>query len=126
MEKQEIIKKLMEEERKVGLPVLLDYVFGRDIIVHTGIKYSDCEKSIDELNLSVRSQNALRRARIDTIGDLTDRLNAGTVKDIRNLGRKSYSEIQTKLLVYNYESMSDQRKYQFFEELIDFNIGRKQ
>ena len=121
MNKEEIISTLIETEKHYGLPVLLDYIFGKNIVVKTGVKYSDCEKSIDELNLSVRSQNALRRAQIDTIGDLVDALNKEAVKEIRNLGRKSYSEIQTKLLVYNYESMSERKKADFMESLIDNN-----
>lgn len=125
MEKQELVKRLIEEEKRYGLPVLMDYVFGNDIIVKTGVKLSDCNKSIDELFLSVRSQNALRRAQIDTIGNLVDRLNEGTVKGIRNLGRKSYSEIQTKLLVYHYENMSEERKAKFFSMLIDENSRAK-
>ena len=123
MEKQELVKRLIAEEKRYGLPALLDYIFGNDIVVKSGVKLSDCQKSIDELQLSVRSQNALRRAQIDTIGDLVDQLNAGTVKSIRNLGRKSYSEIQTKLLVYHYENMSDERKAKFFSSLIDANAG---
>lgn len=121
MNKNEIADMLIEEEKRYGLPVLLDYIFGSNIVIKTGVKYVDCAKSIDELNLSVRSQNALRRAQIETIGVLVDALNNGSVKGIRNLGRKSYSEIQTKLLVYNYENMSDKKKEAFFISLIDNN-----
>ena len=125
MEKQELIKLLIEEEKRYGLPALLEYLFGNNIVIKTGVRFSDCEKSIDELFLSVRSQNALRRAQIHTIGVLVDEMNKGTLKQIRNLGRKSYSEIQTKLLTYNYENMSDQRKAEFFNTIIDANIRRK-
>ena len=124
MTKNEIAGMLIEEEKRYGLPVLLDYIFGIDIVIKTGVKYVDCEKSIDELNLSVRSQNALRRAQIETIGVLVDALNNESVKGIRNLGRKSYSEIQTKLLVYNYENMSDKKKEAFFISVIDNNLIR--
>lgn len=121
MEKQEIIKILIEEEKRYGLPVLLDYVFGKNIKVKLNYTLKDCEASIDELNLSVRSQNALKRAGILTLDTLIDELNAGNLKGIRNLGRKSYSEIQTKMLVYGYERLNTREKANFFEELIEEN-----
>lgn len=41
---------------------------------------------IDKLNLSVRSYNCLRRAKIDTIQALLDVYNQGKLIEIRNLG----------------------------------------
>ncbi|MBX6377340.1 MAG: DNA-directed RNA polymerase subunit alpha [Clostridia bacterium] len=54
------------------------------------------EMSIDELDLSVRSYNCLKRAGINTIGELVSK----TVEDmmkVRNLGRKSLEEVEEKL-----------------------------
>lgn len=48
---------------------------------------------IDKLNLSVRSYNCLRRAKIDTIQALLDVYNQGKLIEIRNLGIKSFDEI---------------------------------
>ena len=66
--------------------------------------------NIGELNLSVRRQNALKRAGVLTLNDLIDELNAGKLKGIRSLGRKSYSEIQTKILVYGDERLNAKEK----------------
>ena len=52
--------------------------------------------SIDELELSVRSYNCLKRAGINTVGDLR----AKTMEDlskVRNMGRKSIDEILAKM-----------------------------
>ncbi len=54
------------------------------------------EMSIDELDLSVRSYNCLKRAGINTIGDLTNRTSEDMMK-VRNLGRKSLEEVEEKL-----------------------------
>jgi DNA-directed RNA polymerase subunit alpha len=52
--------------------------------------------TIEELDLSVRSFNCLKRAGIDTVEDLIDRTEEDMMK-VRNLGRKSLEEVIQKL-----------------------------
>lgn len=52
--------------------------------------------SIDELELSVRSYNCLKRAGIHTITQLTDKTRS-EIEKIRNLGKKSFKEIIKKI-----------------------------
>ncbi len=52
--------------------------------------------TIEELDLSVRSYNCLKRAGINTIQELTDKTEAEMMK-VRNLGRKSLAEVKGKL-----------------------------
>ncbi len=54
------------------------------------------EMSIEELELSVRSFNCLKRAGIATVEDLTNRSEADMMK-VRNLGKKSFDEVTAKL-----------------------------
>ncbi len=54
------------------------------------------EMTIEELDLSVRSFNCLKRAGIDTVEDLTNRTEEDMIK-VRNLGRKSLEEVIQKL-----------------------------
>ena len=54
------------------------------------------EMTIEELDLSVRSFNCLKRAGIDTVEDLIDRTEEDMMK-VRNLGRKSLEEVIQKL-----------------------------
>lgn len=54
------------------------------------------QMSIEELELSVRSSNCLRRANIDTVQKLTDKTEEDMMK-VRNLGKKSLTEIKHKL-----------------------------
>ena len=51
---------------------------------------------IDELELSVRSYNCLKRAGINTLGELCEKSPEDMMK-VRNLGRKSMEEVQAKL-----------------------------
>lgn len=54
------------------------------------------EMSIEELDLSVRSYNCLKRAGINTVQELTDKSMADMM-EVRNLGRKSLEEIENKI-----------------------------
>ena len=54
------------------------------------------EMSIDELELSVRSYNCLKRAGLNTVEELTNKTTEDMMK-VRNLGRKSLEEVVAKL-----------------------------
>ena len=54
------------------------------------------EMSIEDLELSVRSFNCLKRAAISTVEDLTNKTEADMMK-VRNLGKKSLDEVTNKL-----------------------------
>ena len=60
------------------------------------------EMSIDELELSVRSFNCLKRAGINTVEELTNKTPEDMMK-VRNLGRKSLEEVLSKLKDLNLE-----------------------
>ena len=63
-------------------------------------KYLDM--TIDELDLSVRSFNCLKRAGINTVGDLIDKSQEEMMK-VRNLGKKSFDEVRAKLTSLGYD-----------------------
>ena len=54
------------------------------------------EMSIEELELSVRSYNCLKRANISTVEDLISKSETEMMK-VRNLGKKSFDEVTAKL-----------------------------
>ena len=121
MNKAEVVKTLMDAEKQCGLVDTLHRVFGKNIKINIGFSNNACNASIDDLVLSVRSYNTLRRANITTIGDLIERLNEGGLKTVRNLGTKSFSEIQTKMLVFGFERLSEKEKSEFFHFLVENN-----
>ena len=57
---------------------------------------SKLDKKIEDLDLSVRSYNCLKRANINTVGELTQKTEEEMMK-VRNLGRKSLKEVVQKL-----------------------------
>jgi len=54
------------------------------------------DTTIEELELSVRSSNCLKRAGINTVEELVDKTEDDLMK-VRNLGKKSLQEIKDKL-----------------------------
>ena len=54
------------------------------------------ETTIEDLDLSVRSFNCLKRANINTVADLAGKTEDDMMK-VRNLGRKSLEEVKKKL-----------------------------
>ena len=62
--------------------------------------------TIEELDLSVRSFNCLKRANINTVEDLTNKTEEEMIK-VRNLGRKSLEEVEHKLAMIGLSLTSD-------------------
>ena len=65
------------------------------------------EMSIEDLELSVRSFNCLKRAGISTVEDLTSKTISDMMK-VRNLGKKSLDEVTNKLHALGLDFMSDE------------------
>ena len=92
-----IAAKIMEEHLKlfIGLSQNVDNF---DVMVDKEEDQKDkaLEMSIEELELSVRSFNCLKRAGINTVNELTMKSEDDMMR-IRNLGRKSLDEVKNKL-----------------------------
>ena len=65
------------------------------------------EMTIEELDLSVRSFNCLKRANINTVEDLISKTEAEMIK-VRNLGRKSLEEVIHKLAMMGLSLMNEE------------------
>ena len=65
------------------------------------------EMSIEDLELSVRSFNCLKRAGISTVEDLTSKTISDMMK-VRNLGKKSLDEVTNKLHALGLDFMTDE------------------
>ena len=89
--------KILEEHLKLFIG-LIDSTEGIEIMADKEEDTKDkvLEMSIEELELSVRSFNCLKRAGINTVQELTYKTEDEMIK-IRNLGRKSLDEVKNKL-----------------------------
>jgi len=74
------------------------------------------ERSVEELELSVRSSNCLKAANIKTIGDLVQK-SEGEMLKYRNFGRKSLKEIADILQSMNLGFGQDVSKYKLGEKI---------
>ncbi|MHB1653503.1 MAG: DNA-directed RNA polymerase subunit alpha [Desulfitobacteriaceae bacterium] len=77
---------------------LTDKISGVEIMVEKEEEPKDkiLEMTIEELDLSVRSYNCLKRAGINSVEELTQKTEEDMIK-VRNLGRKSLEEVEQKL-----------------------------
>ncbi len=66
------------------------------------------EMTIEELDLSVRSFNCLKRAGINTVEDLINKSEEDMMK-VRNLGRKSFEEVLSKLRGLGFNLVSEDK-----------------
>jgi len=102
-----------QEAVSVGAKVLTEHlnlfvelsegVDGAEIMVETSSTGSEkvLQMTIEELDLSVRSFNCLKRASINTVEDLISKTEEDMMK-VRNLGRKSLEEVVAKLATLGY------------------------
>jgi DNA-directed RNA polymerase subunit alpha len=77
-----------EARSRIGRPVITD------------------ERPVEDLELTVRSYNCLKREGVDTIGQLAT-MTEEELMNIRNLGMKSVDEIRSKLIEYGYTLESE-------------------
>lgn len=124
MNRKELLDALVMLERELGLVEALYRTYESNFRV--AIRYSKTfeQTGVEELILSVRSQNALKRAGIFTMASLIEAIEQEKLGSIRNLGKKSKNEIKTTLLVYMFNQLNDREKKAFFEELIERNPDR--
>ena len=97
-----------EEAMALGAKILMEHLTIitnlSEIADTTGImnakqedsKLKKLETSIDDLDFSVRAYNCLKRAGVNTLGDLTEKSELEMMK-IRNLGKKSLKEVIDKI-----------------------------
>lgn len=92
--------KIMDEHIRLFVE-LVDTMSGIDILIDKGGDKINkvLEMKIEEMDLSVRSYNCLKRAGIHTVEDLTHKSEDDMLK-VRNLGRKSLDEVIQKLESY--------------------------
>ena len=104
-EKEEIIKEFKE---KIGYDLIIEWIGNHEITeellklcysiintYHNRPKGKE-ETPIEDLDLSVRSYNCLKRGGIHTLKDLTSMTRDNMMK-VRNLGKRSLKEIESKL-----------------------------
>ena len=80
------------------------------------------QHDLSELDLSVRAENCLHRAGLQTAGDLAQSIDR--LEDLlkyRNLGVKSAQEIMYKLFLFQYAVLPAERRPGYLEDVVQLN-----
>lgn len=119
--KIELATALCQASNEIGLVETMHTTFGNNIKVSIPFSKLSTSTSIDELDFSVRASNCLHRAGQKTIGDVIDVINNEELARYRNIGKKTVSEIKTKLLVYGYYRLNEVERRNFWYDVLEKN-----
>lgn len=80
------------------------------------------ESDIEDLDLTVRSRNCLKRAGYNTVGELVSGINGSAdLQNIRNCGKKSVDEIMSHLFFYTYMLLAPEKRKAYMQEIERLN-----
>ena len=109
---------LRDQADKVGVISTLHQLGVHDALVPYSSRLADL--SIDEMNLTVRSSNGLKRANAGTFGRLKDLLAMENgILSVRNLGQKSAKEIKQLFFEECYSRLLPHEKAQYWQEVLN-------
>ena len=109
---------LRDQADKIGILATLQKLGVHEAIVPYSIRLA--ELAIDEMNLTVRSSNGLKRANIHSFGQLKARMceDNGLI-NIRNIGQKSLKEIKQLFFEECYMRLLPYERAQYWQEILD-------
>ena len=109
---------LRDQSDRIGILATLQKLGVYEAIVPYSTRLA--ELSIDEMNLTVRSSNGLKRANIHTFSNLKDVLGTENgLSHIRNIGTKSIKEIKQFFFEECYARLLPYEKAQYWQEVLD-------
>ena len=121
MNKADVVNTLIQSTESIGLIHTIYSIFGKSVKVRIPFGEKTLDSSVDEIDFSVRSSNCLKRTGMMQVRHIVEAIEDERLLKVRNLGKTSYSEIQTKLLALGYSKLSAIEKKQFFFDLLDRN-----
>ena len=109
---------LREQADKIGILETLRKLGIHEATVPYSTRFADL--GIDEMNLTVRSSNGLKRANIHTFSQLYDRMQTENgLISIRNIGQKSLKEIKRLFFEDCYIRLLPYEKACYWQEVLD-------
>ena len=109
---------LRDQSDRIGILATLQKLGIYEATVPYSTRLADL--SIDEMNLTVRSSNGLKRANIHTFSNLKDVMRTENgLNHIRNIGTKSIKEIKQFFFEECYSRLLPYEKAQYWQEVLD-------
>ena len=125
MEKSQVTKTMKETLLSAietcGLLETLNEVFGKSVRVRLAWSEKELATPMTDFEFSTRSANALHNAHAETVGAILDLIETGKLDTLRNVGKKSLSEIRSSLLAFNYKNLSREERLEFCADVIALN-----
>lgn len=126
MEKDKIINELYEAIECNGLIKTIKAVFGAGTKISLIYSEESGKMPIEKLNLSVRSNNCLKRVGFNTVDKVVEAMRANTLLQIRNLGKNSRAEINVRIYEFLYGELNELRKKEFVKKLLELNTKKRE
>ena len=109
---------LREQADKSGVLHTISQLGVHDVLVPYSSRHADL--SIDEMNLTIRSSNGLKRANIHTFGALKEMMTIENgLQNIRNIGQKSIKEIKQLFFEESYARLLPYEKACYWQSVLD-------
>lgn len=124
MEENVVVEMIFQAIEKHGLMKTIEQIFGAGAKVQLPFSESACNTEIEQLNLSVRSYNCLKRAGLNTVDKVINVIQENKLCSIRNLGNKSIAEIRVKIFEFGYNSLTERERKNFAKTLFELNKDR--
>ncbi len=121
MQEYKIIEEIYDAIDEFGLMAVLGRLFGAGTKIKVCFADTACKTEIEQLDLSVRSYNCLKRAGLHTVEKVIDAMADDSLCKIRNLGQNSRAEIRVKIYEFGYKSLGKTGRKLFIKDLLDIN-----
>ena len=80
------------------------------------------DKSIEEMELSVRAHHCLQRAGFHTVGDLVSEIDGREdLMKIRSMGKLSANEVMVSLCCFQYSLLNEEKKKSYVKRIMELN-----
>lgn len=116
-------EELFKTANDIGLAETLLGVFGKRVSVCLPFSKKDCGTSIDEIEFSARAVHSLKRVGATTVGEVVDLIANDGLMQIRNLGKKTATEIKVRIMEFGYANLTEKEKLNFFAEAVKRNCA---
>ena len=119
MDKNLLVAQLFLQAQSEGLVDALNSTFGKSVFVSLPFGQKVLNRPIEDMELSARSYNCLKRKTVNSVDNLVDLLsNANSLEAMRGIGAKSIAEIKTKLMCLAYDHMSERQQLEFWAKIV--------
>ena len=118
---QKSLKELSDYVAQIGFIPGVYLMYGKSAKLSLGFTKKVCSLPIDNLSLSVRGFNALKRNNFNTVGDVIDAIKDNRLIAIRNLGQKTVKEIKTQIINLGYEQLPQIEKTKLLTQIVEEN-----